>query len=207
MAKPATSRYSGLLLPRNATWYWQGVVHMISKCDIPYIYMCIMKYDLKSRFWPWWPWPMTLTFKVDIGVMNVHILTKFHTFSCNTYGDMNYFLHFRSSTDRQSDRKRCIWAHLCNSIAKVLNQASSTLLGQCYKVLLSLTGIKTPSWNHDQVDYRAIRVYNFISFTLFGRCYVCSQVEGSLGDSLRAHRSQSEGMLWTVTLEKLSFER
>ncbi len=42
---------------------------------------------------------MTLSSKVDLGVTNVHNLTKSHTASCYTYGDMNYLLHLSSSSE------------------------------------------------------------------------------------------------------------
>ena len=51
--------------------------------------------------------PTTLTFRVDLEVIQVHVLTKFLSPRCNGSWDMNFVL----VTDIQTYRKRCIWAH------------------------------------------------------------------------------------------------
>ncbi len=60
---------------------------------------------------------MTLTFKVNIRVIHVHVLTKFHDPMVNSFLDMNFFLvifflvdfyssdFFSSQTDGQTDRR------------------------------------------------------------------------------------------------------
>ncbi len=50
---------------------------------------------------------MTLTLKVYLGVIHMHVLTKFYDHRCNTFWDMNYcpvvFVYSHGQTDRETE--------------------------------------------------------------------------------------------------------
>ncbi len=62
---------------------WPLTFHITSKT---------VKWGLKLCFLTCWPWPLTLTIKVDLGVIHVHVLTKLHDPRCNGSWDMNFDL-------------------------------------------------------------------------------------------------------------------
>ncbi len=74
-----------------------------------------MNETFNNIFWPCNCdlWPMTLTLGVDLGVISIHVLTKFRNPRSNTFWVMNYcpVISVQSQTDRQTDRKWCIRAH------------------------------------------------------------------------------------------------
>ena len=78
-----------------------------SKVLFWYITHKTVKQDLKSWFMTWWP--LSLTFKVDLGVIHIHVLTKINERRWNTLWDMNFGLvtfspvNFGPVTNRQTE--------------------------------------------------------------------------------------------------------
>ena len=55
----------------------------------------------KYIFLNWWPWPLTLTFKVSTADIPMHFHTKFCNPGYKTYRDMNFYpVNFGQVTDR-----------------------------------------------------------------------------------------------------------
>ncbi len=116
---------------KNATWRWcehtcqyRDLLADLDPCDLSpwptwlltltYVTLDLKHYLLGSQmrpenhvFWPGDPdlWPMTLTFKVVLGLAHMHVLAEFHAPNCNSFWVMNYCpMNFCPVTDRRTDR-------------------------------------------------------------------------------------------------------
>ncbi len=78
--------------------------------------------NLTYPFFTWWPWYLTLTCEVDLGVTNVHALVKFHDPRCNTFEIWIIVQSEFLSSDRRTDRQKAMYrSPLCTSTGGLKN--------------------------------------------------------------------------------------